>query len=1005
MLTLSQAYIIALLFAASLLLFIVNIAWGRRPGRGVTPFIWLILACTVWILGYALELSSTSLMSKLFWFKIEAIGPATIATFALVFVLTFSGRTAWLRWPHMLIFALVPATTIVLMWTNDVHGLVYQNPRIVSRGSFLLLVYERGLWFWFVFLYSYALLLLTAVLILDLGFSLPTLYRKQVMAVLVGFAIPWLSNFAYMNERISGPLPDVTPLSFAVTGIVLWWALLRYRFLTAAPAAHDALIEHMRDIVLVVDANHRILDLNEPAAAFAGASKNMLIGTSITHIFPTWPDLIAGLDAEHDGGVEISASVRSGAHYFDLHSVPVATRNEHHTGRLIVARDITERQKHERQLAILNDITRVALQTTDVQTTVHALAARLQALFDTDTCFLFLYDDEKEALLPAVQLGEGSLESSTDKLIIKSIADSALDAGHPLVEHIDKTHRTPAAVLGMPLLAGGTPLGAAVIRRESPADFTESEITFGEQAVQQAALGIARLQALDTARRRASEAETLREASAAVLSTLQHDEAVDRILEQLARVVSYDSASVLLLRDGYLEIVGGRGFSNPHEVIGVRFPIPGDNPAYSVVTKRRPEVLHNAQEEFEVFQETAGKRIQSWMGVPLIVRDDLIGMLTLDSTELEHFGEDEVRMASAFADQVAIAMENARLYDRANTRAAELDALYQATNDLLTTLDLDTLLQRVLNAAIDAIPPAERGMLLLLEENDEYLRVRAVKGYIDLHLHTIDVTTYHWYAARALRTGESLLISDSHADEHLAYDATGEEMQEIRSAIVAPLILEEEAIGVVSLDSGQASAFTQAHLRLLQTFATTATAAIQNATLHAEMQELATTDTLTNLLNRHGFFELGRREVERAHRFRRKLSAVMFDIDHFKKVNDEHGHTVGDEILTLLAQRCRGELRAVDLLGRYGGEEFVALLAETSLGRAYSVAERLRLVVAEEPFETSAGDVEITISLGVAELSDSCASLKELIDCADKALYEAKSAGRNCVSRRPLKPR
>lgn len=827
MLSLSQLYIVALLCVASLLLFIVNIAWRRRPGPGVTSFIWLMLACTVWTLGYALQLSSSTLTAKLLWLKIGVIGPATVATFGVLFLLNFSGRTSWLRWPYILALAVVPTLTILLTWTNEVHSLVYQDPRLVLRGSFLLLVFERGPWFWFILLYSNALLLVTGALIVDLASSLPILYRRQVAAIVVSFAVPWASNLIYVSTSTSRLLPDFTPLSFAVTGVVLWWALLRYRFLTATPAAHDAILEHMRDMVLVVDEDHRILDLNEPAATFAGAPKTRLIGTSITHIFPTWPDLIAGNNAANEEGDEITASVRSGTQYFDLHSVPVATQDSRHTARLIVARDITDRQKHERQLAILNDITRVALQTTDVQTTVHTLAARLQALFDTDTCYLFLYDQEEEALSPAIQLGE----SSADKMIITSIANSVLDEERALVQHIDKPHRAPAAVLGMPMLGGGVPLGAAVIRRESPADFTDSEIIFGEQAVQQAALGIARLQALDTAQQRASE----------------------------------------------------------------------------------------------------------------------------------------------------------------------LDALYQATNALFTTLNLSTLLQRALDAAIDAIPPAERGMLLLLDESNEYLRVRAARGYMNPHISAIEFPPNHRYTTDALCKGESLLISKGSSDEHLGYNGEIAEMRQIRSAIVAPLILGEEPIGIISLDSRRTSAFTEANLRLLKTFATTATAAIQNATLHAEMQELATTDTLTNLLNRHGFFELGRREVDRSHRFDRKLSAVMFDIDHFKQVNDEYGHTVGDQILAALAQRCRSELRAVDLLGRYGGEEFVALLIETGQTRAHSVAERLRLVISEAPFDTSAGSIAITVSLGVAELGEACSTLRRLIDCADKALYAAKKAGRNRV--------
>jgi diguanylate cyclase (GGDEF)-like protein len=167
--------------------------------------------------------------------------------------------------------------------------------------------------------------------------------------------------------------------------------------------------------------------------------------------------------------------------------------------------------------------------------------------------------------------------------------------------------------------------------------------------------------------------------------------------------------------------------------------------------------------------------------------------------------------------------------------------------------------------------------------------------------------------------------------------------------------------------------------------------------LYADMQKLAITDGLTGLYNRRGFFELSQREVERAKRFDRAYSIIILDIDHFKAINDTHGHETGDQVLEKLAGRLSAELRKVDILGRYGGEEFSLLLPETNSAGASIVAERLRCCIADEPIETSQGFLNVTISVGLATLTVNTMTLEELLRRADQALYKAKESGRNCV--------
>lgn len=166
-----------------------------------------------------------------------------------------------------------------------------------------------------------------------------------------------------------------------------------------------------------------------------------------------------------------------------------------------------------------------------------------------------------------------------------------------------------------------------------------------------------------------------------------------------------------------------------------------------------------------------------------------------------------------------------------------------------------------------------------------------------------------------------------------------------------------------------------------------------------EVHRLAITDSLTSLYNRRHFSKIGEDEVQRACRYGRSLSAIMLDIDQFKRVNDTFGHRVGDQILQGVAASCRQTLRRVDVLGRYGGDEFVILLPENDRAAAVQVAERLRKNIAHMQLNTSKGQAKVTVSLGVASVDCDKPSLETLLSQADNALYVAKRRGRNRVSK------
>jgi diguanylate cyclase (GGDEF)-like protein len=172
---------------------------------------------------------------------------------------------------------------------------------------------------------------------------------------------------------------------------------------------------------------------------------------------------------------------------------------------------------------------------------------------------------------------------------------------------------------------------------------------------------------------------------------------------------------------------------------------------------------------------------------------------------------------------------------------------------------------------------------------------------------------------------------------------------------------------------------------------------IKRAILYKKVQEMATYDSLTGVYTRRYWFERSRQEIERSQRFGYKACCLMADVDRFKDFNDRYGHLVGDAILVEVSKIIRETIRQIDLLGKYGGEEFCLLLTETDMENAVYAAERIRQAIAQRLIHVYDEDLSVTISIGVSVFPAGGTGLEELIDAADRALYQAKQQGRNRV--------
>jgi diguanylate cyclase (GGDEF)-like protein len=216
-----------------------------------------------------------------------------------------------------------------------------------------------------------------------------------------------------------------------------------------------------------------------------------------------------------------------------------------------------------------------------------------------------------------------------------------------------------------------------------------------------------------------------------------------------------------------------------------------------------------------------------------------------------------------------------------------------------------------------------------------------------------------------------------------------------RSWMAVPLVTGDERLGILLLAARASHAYDEGATQVAVAIAGQGMVAYEKAQLFSQVQRLATIDSLTSAANRRHFFDEAARRMLRSRRLGLPLTAMMVDIDDFKKVNDAYGHQIGDEVIQAVAARLQRQGRSDDLLGRYGGEEFAIL--QESRDRDLSVAERLRTAISETPIDTTAGPVRVTVSIGMSQLRVDDASVGSLLARADQLMYEAKRAGRNRV--------
>jgi diguanylate cyclase (GGDEF)-like protein len=685
-------------------------------------------------------------------------------------------------------------------------------------------------------------------------------------------------------------------------------------------------------------------------------------------------------------------------------------------------------RQYARRMALLNEITRAALEVNDIQQMSRLLANRLGALFEADGAFITLWDERLQRPVPVA-----ANDTIHDYYVqIRSepgeptLTEAVLQTGKVLA--IEDVFNTPhlslrlaallptRSILALPLIVEQQKLGAALIGFNQPHRFTAEEISLGEQAAAQIALAIVKTRLLVAEREQRQLAEALRQAGLALSESLDLDTVLDRLLDELQRVIPYDSANVMMVEHDVQQqpirayLTHLRGYEQFGEKVAraaeaVIFEIATTPNLQRMIETGQPLIIPDTTSYAGWIHIEAASHVRSWAGAPIIAHGQVIAFFSLDKTEPYFYRQEHATYLAAFASQAALAIENARLYSEAQRRSEEQRMLYAAARDFSAGLEAEAILQAVVHHTVEALRAA---ICIVLRWEPALEQVVVVQACEAVTSGSMPLTT-----AYSLRTEPMLYRALTECEPlrlqpHSADDSTFLFRFAQMKLLILPLAtgLKSAVYGLVVVGrTADAVDFNDTDVQLGQSLATQAATALENARLYAEVESLAATDSLTGIANRRAFDRALERELVRARHYGYPLALVMIDVDSFKQYNDTYGHLAGDQRLRAVARLLTQCVRDIDFVARYGGEEFVIILPDTNRQQALQVAEQIRRSAEAEYTGSLNGQVipGYTLSMGVAVFPEDAQTPAELLLAADYAELTAKRTGKNRVCSIALK--
>jgi two-component system, cell cycle response regulator len=420
----------------------------------------------------------------------------------------------------------------------------------------------------------------------------------------------------------------------------------------------------------------------------------------------------------------------------------------------------------------------------------------------------------------------------------------------------------------------------------------------------------------------------------------------------------------------------------------------------AVVRDRQP-LLCAATKPGQLPYYESGRAGLALVAVPLIEHGHLRGILAADR-EAPFTEADRDLLADASA-QVLRVVQSEQVFRAVERAKYEHERFYQATAMLGRALTVEQVIETAFDAAA-AIVEYDVAAIALYDRAKARHKIAAVRvreggaGIVDpAQLAGLEFKDNAGLAAMVVKNRHYLPAGGEPREVSAPIYTRKVKIEDARSLLVLPLLAADEPVGTLTLVARAEKRFGKDVREMLSVIANQVAIALENGFLYRKMETMATTDGLTGLTNHRTFQQRFADMLERAARHNHRVAVLLCDVDHFKKVNDNYGHPVGDEVLRRVARVLQEVPRKIDIPARYGGEEFAVLLDNVDVAQAKQVAERIRVEISKLVVESEKGPLSVTESIGVAAFPDDGRDRATLIERADLALYHAKHTGRNRV--------
>lgn len=494
------------------------------------------------------------------------------------------------------------------------------------------------------------------------------------------------------------------------------------------------------------------------------------------------------------------------------------------------------------QAETLHEVAQVVSGSLELNEILGLILKQLKRVLVFDTTSVILLDDKDEPfLVTGMGYGDEKLisQSASDLLKDSPILRKMAQNHQPLVlpdvrQHPDwvwvKGAEHVRSFLAVPIMAREKMIGALMADSVKTNFFKEADVRTAQTLAQHMAIAIVNARLFEAERTARERAEALRDASSIVGSSLSSEKVLETVLDQLRRVLPYESGSVMLVENDRATIRAWRGYENfidPDLLNDITFEIATDNSIGKVVRSGESLMIADIQ-QYPDWQKTMGSgHIRSWLGVPLQTRGKVIGLFSLDRSLPGGFSDEEIALAQTFAVPAAAAIENARLFEVEGLRAAELDAVRRASLSVTASLELHQVLDSIIRSTLSLLPEAVNAHIFLYDPDLDRLKFGAALWAGDAQLRPFSEPRSGGLTHTVAHSGEAIVVPDMH--EHPLFENAPEEW---KGAIVGlPLRFGQQVVGVMNVSYVEPRDFPEAELRILRLLGDQAAIAIENARL------------------------------------------------------------------------------------------------------------------------------------------------------------------------------